>query len=397
MAYSLSPVLNLNNLCFSPETGTTLCEKLADCYRQFTESSINKGYSKNSIIKQTVFISALSNSDYYQSREKLFACAKFYFDELPPTSIIAQFPDNGSLVLEIAYIEGIKPNELFRKQNDRSSWLVFQRGNMKMLFAAGLSESSDNGDIMQQSLDAFKLLHAILMEEKMEFSDIIRQWNYIEQITGIVNHNNSTSQHYQIFNDVRSKFYQLASFDNGFPAATGIGMEYGGISIDIIAAKLENKNSIIGLKSPVQLDAYAYSKEVLAENYTMGDFCRTTPKFERAKILISPENKWIFISGTAAIVGQASIPQLSVEQQTEMTIQNIKSLISPENLRKHGITPGEMATINHLRVYVKYKNDIQQVKDICLKYFPHLPITYAVADICRPELLVEIEGQAVIN
>lgn len=129
----------------------------------------------------------------------------------------------------------------------------------------------------------------------------------------------------------------------------------------------------------------------------MSDFCRTTPKFEHAKIFITPDNTWVFISGTAAIVGQASIPQLSVDQQTEMTIQNIRSLISPENLQKHGIIPGKEAILNHLRVYVKYKNDIQQVKDICLKYFPHLPIAYAVADICRPELLVEIEGQAVIN
>jgi len=397
MAYSSSSVLNLNNLCFSPETGTTLCEKLADCYRQFAEIATIKGCSKDSIIKQTVFISALSNSEYYQSKEKLFACTKLFFDELPPPSIIAQFPDNGALVLEITYMEGLRPTELIRKQNDNSSWLVFQRGDMKMIFAAGLSRSSENGDIMQQSLDAFKLLQDILVEEKMEFSDIVRQWNYIEQITGIDINNNSTSQHYQIFNDVRSKFYQLACFDHGYPAATGIGMEYGGICIDFIAAKIQNKNSIIGLKSPVQLDAYAYSKEVLAENNTMSDFCRTTPKFERAKILITPENKWIFISGTAAIVGQASIPQLNVEQQTEMTIHNIMSLISTENLQKHGISHVEKASINHLRVYVKYKNDIQQVKDICLNYFPQIPIAFAVADICRPELLVEIEGQAVIN
>lgn len=221
MAYSSDSVLNLNNLYFSPQTGTTLCEKLADCYRQFAESALVKGFSKDSIIKQTVFISALSNPEYYQSKQKLFACAKFFFDELPPTSIIAQLPDNGSLVLEIAYLEGLKPNELLRKQNENSNWLVFQREGMKILFAAGLSESSGNGNIKQQSLDAFKLLHDILVEENMEFSDIIRQWNYIEQITGSVNHSHAPSQHYQIFNDVRSKYYQLASFENGFPAATG--------------------------------------------------------------------------------------------------------------------------------------------------------------------------------
>jgi len=128
----------------------------------------------------------------------------------------------------------------------------------------------------------------------------------------------------------------------------------------------------------------------------MSDFNRTSPKFERAKILITPENKWIFVSGTAAIKGQFSTSQPSIEHQTEMTIHNVLSLISPENLQKHGIIVSDGAILNYLRVYVKYKKDIQAVKDICLKYFPFIPVVYVVADICRCELLVEIEGQAVL-
>ena len=53
--------------------------------------------------------------------------------------------------------------------------------------------------------------------------------------------------------------------------------------------------------------------------------------------------------------------------------------------------------IKSLRVYVKYKNDIQEVKNICERYFPNLQILYVVADICRPELLVEIEGVAELS
>jgi len=37
MAYSKTTELDLSNLCFSPEKGNTLCEKLTDCYRQFAE------------------------------------------------------------------------------------------------------------------------------------------------------------------------------------------------------------------------------------------------------------------------------------------------------------------------------------------------------------------------
>ncbi|HAH25014.1 MAG TPA: PTS cellobiose transporter subunit IIC [Prolixibacteraceae bacterium] len=387
--------LVLNNLCFSPEAGTTLSEKLADCYKQYAESTVN--LTQHSVIRQTIFISSKSNSEYHQNKRKLFACAKLFFEKVPPTSIIAQLPDNGSLIVEIVCIEGLKPGELTFKQNDAASWLVIQRNAMKMIVAAGLSENKESNCILQQSTTAFELLQNILLEEEMEFSDIIRQWNYIEKITAHADYNNSVSQHYQIFNDVRTKFYQLSNFENGFPAATGIGMDFGGITIDFIAAKLDSKSSIIGVKNPVQHDAYNYSEEVLAENSAMIDFCKTTPKFERAKVLITPEGKWLFVSGTAAITGELSSEQSCIKQQTEMTIQNIQRLISPENLHNYGIDCSGKVTLKYLRAYIKHKSHIPQVKEICRKHFPEVHIAFVVADVCRPELLIEIEGEAVIH
>lgn len=397
MAYFESPDLVLNNLCIFPETGELPADQLADCYRQLEEIMHKKGFFVHQIIKQTIFISANSNSEYIQSKAKLLACAKDFLDEYTPTTILTQSPENGTLALELNYVTGIRPEELKRKHNEQATWIVLQRGPVKMIVTSGLGETTETTNILLQSNAAFRQLQDILIEEQMEYSDIVRQWNYVEQITGNYCHNSSTSQHYQIFNDVRSSFYQPASFKNGYPAATGIGIDCGGVIIDIIAARFSDEKSVIAVKSPVQLDAFSYTREVLAENNAMHDFSRTTPKFERAKILNSSEIRLIFISGTAAIKGQISTSQLSVEQQTEMTIQNILSLISSENLLKHGIDNAEVATINYLRVYVKYNKDLAQVKYTCLKYFPQMSILYVVADICRPELLVEIEGQAIIG
>ncbi|HCY40704.1 MAG TPA: hypothetical protein DHV48_05010 [Prolixibacteraceae bacterium] len=78
-----------------------------------------------------------------------------------------------------------------------------------------------------------------------------------------------------------------------------------------------------------------------------------------------------------------------------MTIQNILSLISAENLSKHGIDGVAEVSISYLCAYIKYKEDLPVVKQICREYFPLIPILFVVADICRPELLVEIEGQAI--
>jgi hypothetical protein len=397
MANPDSNELILVNLCFSPKSGTTLSEKLADCYRQFSESNPDIAFSKNLIVKQTLFISAKNKSEYYQSKQKLLAFGTYYLGMLPPTSVLAQSPDNESIVLEIVCLQGAKPNELTRKRNEVASWCLFQRRGLKLVFAAGLCLDEESDDVLNYSLDSFTKVQNILAEEGMNFSDIIRQWNYIEQITETVGLNGKKSQHYQIFNDVRSKYYRLADFINGYPAATGIGMDFGGISIDFIAAKSENQSSVIGIKSPVQVDAYHYTEAVLRENCAMTEFCRTTPKFERAKLFLTPENKWIFISGTAAILGQDSADKDSVEYQTEMTIQNIQQLISVKNLHRHGINTTDEPKISYLRVYVKLKKDMLVVKQICDKYFANIPIAYIIADICRPELLVEIEGQAILN
>ena len=394
MAFSTVPNLDLHHNCFFPNIGGTLCDQLTNCYQQLAGYADSEGYTKQSILKQTIFISVSDNSEYYQSKQNLLICAKEFFEELPPTSILAQSPANTSLVLEVVMVAELQSNEIFHRYNDESSWIIFQRGETKILVAAGLCNTIEQSNILQQSNEVFRQLHKILTEEKMEFSDIVRQWNYIEQITKNGHYN---SQHYQIFNDVRSKFYQLSNFKNGFPAATGIGIDCGGIIIDIIAVKFNDDSSVISVKSPVQLDAYKYSREVLAENNSIGELSQTTPKFERAKLLNTPENKMLFISGTAAISGQASTNPLSVEHQTEMTIQNMLSLISVENIEKHGIENVDKTSFNYIRVYVKYKKDMKRVEEVCLKYFFQIPIVYVLADICRPELLVEIEAQGRIN
>lgn len=388
--------LNLLDINFYPESGSDIVEKLNSCYSQFLSFISNKGLKKEVVVKQTIFISSQNQAEYIQNKQKLFSCAKLFFEELPPTSILSQSPDNESLVLEISLVDGARSGEIIYKEKGESRWCVFQRGKTKLIFAAGIGSENNTDDILEQSTLAFRLAQQILEYEEMSFSNVVRQWNYIAQITANIEKDGRLSQHYQIFNDVRSKYYGKSEFQHGYPAATGIGMDFGGVMLDFIAARFDADNFVVRLKSPVQFDAYTYSKEVLADNCSMSDFCRTTPKFERAKLMNIPGNRWIFISGTAAIVGEESDLQKSVEHQTEMTIENIRCLISPSNLNRFKIQTDAEPEITYLRVYVKYKSDLLPVEQICRKHFKNIPLTFVVADICRPELLVEIEGFAVL-
>jgi enamine deaminase RidA (YjgF/YER057c/UK114 family) len=104
----------------------------------------------------------------------------------------------------------------------------------------------------------------------------------------------------------------------------------------------------------------------------------------------------LFISGTASITQSETRHPGEVVAQTNETIENIAALISEENLSRHGL-PGRGAKLHDLsvaRVYVKRPEDYPAVRLVCAKRLAGVPINYLVADVCRPDLLVEIEGIA---
>jgi len=72
------------------------------------------------------------------------------------------------------------------------------------------------------------------------------------------------------------------------------------------------------------------------------------------------------------------------------------SLIAEENCQSHGLDGfgATLADLAKMRVYLKRAADFQRVREICRRRVGDLPVVYTVADICRPELLVEIEALA---
>ena len=78
--------------------------------------------------------------------------------------------------------------------------------------------------------------------------------------------------------------------------------------------------------------------------------------------------------------------------QTEITLENIQHLIGLEEGREK--LPEHSGKLELLRVYLKHEEDAKIVKEDMDKLCPDVPIVYLYADVCREELLVEIEGIA---
>ncbi|MDP2890184.1 MAG: dioxygenase, partial [Bacteroidota bacterium] len=115
-----------------------------------------------------------------------------------------------------------------------------------------------------------------------------------------------------------------------------------------------------------------------------------------AKLMMSGNQSRVFISGTASIAGQETIGLNDIEEQTRITIDHIELLTGKKNLKLHApkltIIPDQYA---YVRVYVKNEADIPVVKAICRNHFGEVPLSFVQADICREDLLVEIEAEKI--
>lgn len=330
---------------------------------------------EKTILKIVFFAGAKGDEEYLNNRDVLIESVKREFPTATPlVSYVAQQTATEMLTAEVITLE----QEAAISRN--SSYIILENNGTRELMTSGIVPEEINASTFTQATDIFHKITRILAESRFTANDIYRQWNYIQGITV----ENNGSQNYQEFNDARSIFYSAAEWDNGYPAATGIGSCAGGVMVDLYAVQGGKTNYPID--NPLQIAAHNYSQKVLAQNNKAALPEKTTPKFERARIT----GTTIHISGTAAIRGEVSSESNDIISQTEATMQIMDHLVSPQNIPVNC----NNTVYDFLRVYVKHKSDIPCVQQYMEQHYPTPLKHYLVSDICRPELLIEIEGTA---
>ncbi len=236
-------------------------------------------------------------------------------------------------------------------------------------------------------------MRSLLAGVDLRFDQLVRTWLYLGDIVG----REGATQRYRELNRARSDCYQGVAFladrlppDRHtvvYPASTGIGTDDREVMMSCIALATARRDIVaVPLENPRQTPAFGYAP----------CYGPKSPKFARAMAVSCGCYATIFISGTASITRSETRHADDVEAQTRETLDNIEALICEENLRRHGL-PGLGALLDHLglvRVYIKRQEDYVRVRAACEARLGELPITYVLANVCRPELLVEIEGIA---
>jgi chorismate lyase/3-hydroxybenzoate synthase len=195
---------------------------------------------------------------------------------------------------------------------------------------------------------------------------LLRVWNYLDDI----NAGEGDSERYRRFCNARAHSMAAHGLVR-FPAATAIGHRgpRGRLQVYALSASVDGR----ALENPRQVSAWEYPRQ----------YGPTAPSFARAMLL---PGSGLAISGTAAVIGHASRHVGDVTAQVDEAVANLRALLERAAL------PAFDAT-SPLKVYVRHPEDAGAVGAAFARHLgTSIPHVLLQGDICRSELLVEIDG-----
>ena len=223
-----------------------------------------------------------------------------------------------------------------------------------------------------------RLLHCL---QQLAYPHLWRVWNYFPNINGLVD----GLERYQQFCLGRHRAFAdlLPGFPHSLPAGTAVGTRSGPLQIYFVAGTLPATH----LGNPRQTHAYEYPQ----------DYGPLSPSFARATLCRSDTRSQLFISGTASVVGHASQHPGLPEEQTRETINNLRALIAhAEGTARRHVTGGQSQA--RYKVYVRNPAHLASIRTV-LRQTPLASdqVIFLQGDLCRQELLVEIEGLTILG
>lgn len=233
------------------------------------------------------------------------------------------------------------------------------------LFASTTLDEDDHGGPEATAHEAYAQLARFIGVQPERH--VLRVWNYLAAI----NEGGGDDERYKQFCSGRARGMGEA-FGGGFPAATAIG--HHGATPRLQVYLLASEQPGTRVENPRQVSAWQYPRQ----------YGPTPPSFARAMRL--PADDALAISGTAAVIGHASAHHDDLQAQLEETLANLEALLA-----NAGMAAG-FDTHSPLKAYVRHPSDARQVRDFFRQRLPAVPTLLLHGDICRRELLVEIDG-----
>lgn len=242
-------------------------------------------------------------------------------------------------------------------------------------------------DVMADAVDLQPLaqrLYQDLFETLREtgLTHLHRLWNYLPQI------NDSTQgmERYRQFNAGRQQAFLdhgHNAFD-GSPAACALGVDSDHLCLRFLAAHGVSRP----VDNPRQVPAYRYPSS----------YGPRPPTFSRAALTDLGDGRvGLWVSGTASIVGHTSLHPGDVVAQTRETLTNLDAVLrSAESACSARFALADLVPCIYVR-QASHQSAVQTELNRAwgLDSKAAKQAVYVKADVCRAELLVEVEGHMV--
>ncbi len=192
----------------------------------------------------------------------------------------------------------------------------------------------------------------------------IRMWNYV----GGINEHEPNGERYQLFCAGRHDAFVEAGYhhDVDLPAASAVGMQGRGLVTYFLAAREPG----VQVENPRQVAAYNYPPQYGVKS----------PSFSRATIW----NETVFVSGTSSVIGHDTVHRGNVLAQLDETLRNIEIVLAQ--------TGRTLSDVVAAKTYVRRAEDSERIAERLAGVFASN--LYLEADVCRADLLLEIEAVA---
>jgi len=237
------------------------------------------------------------------------------------------------------------------------------------------------GQLEEAVCDAYTRVQRRLADSSAPYP--VRFWNFIpsihEQLGPVSRYMAFNAGRFAALALSRAEGPGIAGETVSFPTASGVG--YAGT--DLVIYGLGAAHPGTPVENPRQIPAYRYSTR----------FGPRPPCFTRATSIRVGSGAALLVAGTASVVGEDSRHAGNLRHQLAETFDNLDALIAAwrGQLAKEGIDDCT-ALPDNLRAYYVREGDRDAVTAAVRVRYPHIDSVETVrADICRPELLVEVE------
>ena len=246
----------------------------------------------------------------------------------------------------------------------------------RSVFVAIESPAGSDSGIDALTFDIYgRLLRGVA---RAGYPHVLRIWNYVPRI-----HDTSSGiDRYMLFCKGRSEAFADhygGEFSDRLSAASAVGCPGDALVVHVLAAREPGRH----IENPRQVAAHRYPER----------YGPKSPSFARGTVAGEAWDRTVFVSGTASIVGHDSVFPGDPARQTEETMRNVEAVLDEAGVPGRGGTLG--ARLGSLRVYVRFPEQLDAIRAAVLASTgTAVPTAWLEAEICREELLVEIEATA---